>query len=211
MKLFNIYKKLKKYGIRNSLSIFFHKIFGVFYIYEINLKNFNEKILNNYSYVFKMIDKNILDRMYIEKKVPVYKIEILKDRIKNYKETLNYIVMDSNNNIMGHFCIALKNISVNPYINSSLIIEKGTTYYFDDFTIEEYRKKGVQTYSLLKRMEISKKLGYEKSIILTYNFNINAQKAIEKSGMKKIQVIYEINLFKKKIFMYGRRSKNENM
>lgn len=209
--MFNICKGLKKYGIKESLRIFFNKIFGVFYIYEINLKNFNEKELDKYSYTFKIIDENILNRIYIEEKIPIYKIEILKDRIQNYKETLNYVVMDNNNNIMGHFCIALKNILANPYINNSLTIKKNTTYYFDDFTIEQYRKKGVQTYSLLKRMEISKKLGYEKSIILTYNFNINAQKAIEKSGMKRIQVIYEINLFKKKFLIYGRRLKNENM
>lgn len=209
MKLFKICKKIKKYGVKKSLEIFSRNFFGIFYLYEINLKYFNKKKSEGSSYKLKKIDNNIMNKIIMEKKFLPYKIKAIEDRIKNYSEVLSYVAIDKENNIMGHFFIALKNSY--PYFHKNLIIEEGTTYYFDDFTLEEYRKKGVQLFSLLRRMEISKQLGYKKSTILVYNFNINAQKAIEKSGMKKVQKIYELKLFKKKFLIYGRKYKNGNM
>lgn len=202
--IFDILKKIKKYGLKRSLKIIVGHFYGIFYLYEIDLNNFDEEALKKYDYFLKEINEDILKKLSFEKEIKDWKIKILKDRIKNYKETLNYVVL-SNDDIVGHFCIAIKNTQKNPYIPKKLKVEEKTSYYFDDYTLEKFRKKGVQTYSLLKRCQISKRLGFKKAIILTYDFNKGAQKAIEKSGMKKVCKVYEIKILRKKILIYGRR------
>lgn len=206
-----IYNKIKKHGIKKSISIFINKFLRVFYVYEIELCNVKLDTRNKYPYKFKEINEEILRYLFVKKKVSEEKIGILRDRINNYKDTLNYAVLNENKDVMGYFSIALKKNLKNPYISKMLRIEKNTSYFFDDFTIEEYRNKGIHTYSLFERMIISQKMGFNKSIILVYSFNKASQKSIEKSGMIKSKKIYEIEIFNKKILIYGRRNINENM
>lgn len=208
MKLIEIYNKIKKNGLKKSYEILKEKIYITLYLYEIDLEKFSDNSLKTYSYKFMEINQDILKKIRENKEISKQKFEILKDRIINFKETMNYVVLDINDNIVGYFSISLKNTQNNPYIPRNLTILEESSYFFDDYTFEKYRRMGVHSYSLLKRMEISKKLGKKKSIILTYLSNKNAQNTIEKVGMKKVCKVYKINLFRRKFIIYGKRIRN---
>lgn len=205
MILIKIYKDIKfkgvGYTLKKIINIIKSKIVNIFYLYEINLEDCMSEInIKDEEYEFKLITKDIINQMREEKIIPSYKINILENRVNNYKETLNYVVLNKEKNIMGYFAIALVNTKKNPYINKYLKIPEKTTYFFDSYTLEKYRRRGVQKFALLKKLNISKELGYEKSIILTFDYNIPAQKAFEMIGMKRKSKIYELNIFGKKIY-----------
>lgn len=132
--------------------------------------------------------------------IPISKIKILRDRVENMNEILDYVVLNKKEQIMGHFSIALENSLKNPYINKYLKFSKETTYFFDSYTIEKYRRKGVQKFALIQKIKISKNLGYKKSIILTFSSNFPAQKAFESVGMIKKSKIYELRILGKKMY-----------
>lgn len=205
MILIKMYRDIKSNGISYTLkkikNIIKNKFINIYYLYEVDLIDYiKETKIREKEYKFKLITKDIIAKMREEGIISPYKISILEDRINNYKETLNYVVLDKNGIIMGHFSIALVNTKKNPYINKNLKIPIKTTYFFDSYTLENYRRKGVQNFALLEKINISKNLGYEKSIILTFDYNIPAQKAFEAIGMKRKSKIYELNIFRKKIY-----------
>lgn len=213
--IFNkIYKSIEKDGLGETIKKIERNIISRFYIkkylYEIDLKNFDENKLKKYNYFFKEIDEEILLKLNQIEEIPKFKIEILRDRIKNYKETLNYVAINESNKIVGHFCLALKNIRRNPYINKYLKIAEDSTYCFDDYTIEKFRKKGVHLASLEKRLKESKKLGFKKSIVVIYCSNLPSQKTYEKMGFKKKMYLHEIKIFNNK-FLLRSKLKNGDM
>lgn len=209
-----IYKKIKKIlkneGIIGIKKRILNKLYIKMFLYEIDLNFFKEINLNNNNYQLLKIDENILKKIKNIDEISARKSQILKDRVLNYKETLNYVVINKQKEIMGYFCLALKNTKKNPYIHRQLEISENTSYLFDDYTFLNYRQKGVHYFSVKKRLEISSKKGYKKSRVMIYCSNIPSQKTYEKLGFKKIRYLYDIKFFGKK-FLVRRKLKNGDM
>lgn len=200
MVLYKLFNELKRNNIKTICTKIKNRIINIYYLYEIDLDTFNNNCFEDKDYEFISITEEILSKLEKDKMIPTSKIKILRDRVENMNEILDYVVLNKKEQIMGHFSIALENSLKNPYINKYLKFSKETTYFFDSYTIEKYRRKGVQKFALIQKIKISKNLGYKKSIILTFSSNFPAQKAFESVGMIKKSKIYELRILGKKMY-----------
>jgi hypothetical protein len=196
-KWFNIIKKEGVFKLYLRLQNIFIQSY---FLYEIDLTA-NRQV----SYLLCPLNSKLLIQLELEntlEEISPIKLNILNHRLELSKST-DFVFLD-NGHITGHYGLAFENLKVNKYINNGLKLAKNTTYLFDDYTKVEYRGCGYHKESIIGRLNISLKKGYNKSVVLIYKNNFTSAVSYEKVGFVKKCSVYEIKLFGKSIMIGAR-------
>lgn len=177
---------------------FVNKVCTKAYAYRLSLSDFEEPIFYMEEFHLKRLTINGLDKMVnVYDEIDKEKYNILKERIE--KDICSgYVVVDKCNTICGYFNMTTNDVH-DECINHNIKVEKGTVYLFDDYTFEKFRGKGVQQFSIMRRLEIAKKRGNKSAIVDILAGNEYSERSYMKFGFEKYMQYryYHILEFKK--------------
>ena len=175
--------------IKYSFIKFFSSFISVAYTYkvslnEVDIKSLSYKIFSSYSFNELKDDdkKKILN--YNENKDETFYF-----RYKSLSDNSHNFVIKKNGEICG-FCSLKLNYS-NP--NSNHLIDLNLNGYFSsDYIFKKHRGKNLQVYSLLKRIEFLKNMGYKTATCFMINSQYVSKNNYEKHGFRKIIIVVYI-------------------
>lgn len=175
--------------IKYSFIKFFSSFISVAYTYkvslnEVDIKSLSYKIFSSYSFNELKDDdkKKILN--YNENKDETFYF-----RYKSLSDNCHNFVIQKNGEICG-FCSLKLNYS-NPNRNH-LIDLSHNGYFSSDYIFKKHRGKKLQVYSLLKRIEFLKKMGYKTATCFMINSQYVSKNNYEKYGFRKIIIVVYI-------------------
>ena len=173
-----------------------NKFYLVEYLYFFNLE---DELIENLDSELTLLNQEHIEKLFNENPnaIDFRKKKILKKRL-SFDEVKDFTFL-KDNHVVGHYALAFENRPTNPYIECSLKITPLESYLFDDYTLPQYRGLGFHYKAILKRLIISKRAGYKKSLALINEFNIASQTSFEKIGFRREKKIYKIKIFKQKI------------
>lgn len=201
MILVNKLKKLKGKGLKEILILLQEKIVSKVYGYYIDTKALC--INKRYNYKLVPMTLEILENIKNDYKCEINEIKykILKNRIKYIKKEIGFVVQDENENFCGYFHLATQD-TWDSCSNSIVRIDSDMVYLFDDYTFEQFRGKGVHSFSIIERLFFADKQGYTKAVVNIVLGNFVSEKAYQKIGFKKyIEYTYLHILKFKKTFI----------
>ena len=174
-----------KYSFIKSISSFI----SIAYTYkvsldEVNSKSLSSKFFSSYSFNELNIDdkKKILNNSENKDETFYFRYNSLSDNSHNF-------VIKKNGEICG-FCSLKLNYS-NP--NSNHLIDLNLNGYFSsDYIFKKHRGKNLQVYSLLKRIEFLKNMGYKTATCFMINSQYVSKNNYEKHGFRKIIIVVYI-------------------
>ena len=119
------------------------------------------------------------------------KLELFKERFEEGRICL--IALDGERVISFAWISSENEYEINCCIEVKLNEEEG--YLFDDYTVPEYRYKGLQTALITKRLASLKEQAYRKALVFLWDKATYSRKAYSRVGFKGKQVVTLIILF----------------
>ena len=194
-----IYSTLKESGVQGIKKKITEKFHQRYYVYRSDLKPHEIKYE---AFHFVPMDEMLLQEIFVEFKdeIPDEKYRILKARIRPESTDLCYAVLDDESRIYGHYCISTGD-NYEPVMDLIISANDEELYFFDDYTFIKRRGRKAQHYSILKRQEIAREMGYKaaKSIIL--RGNTASERAYNSAGFYRIKKIdsFKVGQYKKNL------------
>lgn len=191
-----IYRTFKEDGVRGIKEKIQEKFHQRYYMYRSDLKP--REVLYEYFH-FVPLDEKLLEKMYIEfhEEIPDEKYRILKDRTAENSTDRCYAVLDDECRIYGHYCLSLGD-NHEPLTDMIIPANEEELYLFDDYTFIKRRGKRAQHYSILKRQDIAREMGYKAVTAMILKGNTPSERAFISSGFKKIKKIDSFKVLNKK-------------
>lgn len=186
-----IVRFIKNNKPRDYLRLIFRRYISVYNVYYINIKeDYTSISLEEINY------SRIEDLKINSNEIDIDKINILKGRVE-INEIKDFFLL-INNDIIGHYGIALKNKPEFYFINNIIKLEDMEGYLFDDYTLKKYRNKGMHKKSVIGRLRYLKNNGFHKAKVIVLDYNIPSNKTYISLGFKKKEKIIEISILNKK-------------
>lgn len=194
-----IYRTLKKSGVKGIKEKIKRKFHQRYYVYRSELKPHEIKYE---AFHFVPMDEMLLQEIYMEFKdeIPDEKYRILKDRIRPESTDLCYAVLDDESRIYGHYCIS-RGDNYEPVIDLVISANEEELYLFDDYTFIKRRGRKAQYYSILKRQEIAREMGYKAAQSIILRGNTASERAYISAGFYRIKKIdsFKVGQYKRKL------------
>ena len=192
--LFNMFTKICKI-IKKAKEKY---IIKTLYEYKIDLDD--RVVIPNLSCNLVRADKNSLKKTQSKypRELTLKKYDTLIERLGNKDEEC-YLIINNENKVCGYTHFAYAD-HFHESISYLVKLDQNEIYFFDTYIFNKYRRKGLQTFSILKRFEMAYDKGYCKGRALVDSNNIASNKAYFKCGFKKTSKIYCFPLFNKNFF-----------
>lgn len=182
-------KKILRFVIYKVI-FYFRKFIVIANIYEHDLHLIKYNYKSRIEGEFKVINSEELESF--KDQIPSQRFDLFKDRLNNLDTMLGFV----SDGILTHWSwISYKRKYYEPVIYSFIEIPVESAFLFDDFTVTEYRRKGIHAASITERLKIIKDSGGKKALILILPRTKASLRNVENNfDFKLIRKIILINL-----------------
>lgn len=167
--------------IRSKKNKFYYSVYG----YGMELPNLPPKLeesSRSHAYELQPMTLEVLERMRSEHpdEMDEDKHMILRERILYSVSETGYVVTDQEG-ICGYF--HLTTVSMNTgIVNKRIALGEDGIGFFDDYTFERHRGKGIHKFSVDQRIRLAVEMGYSKAIVFIYAGNTPSEKTYQQFG-----------------------------
>lgn len=188
-KIYRVFKDNGIKGIKEKVQRKFHQRY---YVYKSDLEP-GEIIFECFHFV--PLDERLLEKIYLEfhEEIPDEKYRILKSRIDERSTDRCYAVLDDECRIYGYYCMSLGD-NHEPVIDMTIPANEEELYLFDDYTFTKRRGRKAHYYSILKRQDIAREMGYKAATAIILKGNVPSERAYISAGFHKVKKIDSFKL-----------------